>query len=315
MWPPADLEERSADGSFRWQSAPEVLIYAPSRDSAQRAANLLFAAMLLIEAQSLILETVIALPEDKAELAKLNRLEVPRVIGNLSQPNVATAAALAAKLSHKKSWRYAAMKHWISHRICSVPWIETHPRHGRAFGVEADPGNHVIFAHAIIAAYSILEELGFEVRASQTRPSTIDGRWNQVVLQDLEDRLRRGGIDLADDHVWLARGTPTRVERGGRAPAGRKASWSAGRIRDRHVAIVDAIQGASWLRSRVSSHRLSDRRQRAAALTVYDVVNVQLLGRRLLLETTGFLPTRRARRPRSPAQTGSEGKPDGPGTE
>jgi hypothetical protein len=225
----------------------------------------------------------------------LKRFDRYREVNFSYQPDICEAAALAAKLSHRRKWRYAVAKYWISHRVCSVPWMETHPTEGTRFGVELDPSNHVLFAQAIIAAYSVIEELEFEVRASNKTPSKRNGKWNPVVRMDLENRLREGGIDLSDDEVWMRRGTPTIVEREGHKLTGAKASWAAGEVRDRHLPVVDAINYASWLRSRVSSHRLS---RRAASLTIYDVVNVQMLARRLLLETTGFLPTRAKRRVR-----------------
>jgi hypothetical protein len=54
--------------------------------------------------------------------------------------------------------------------------METHPTEGSRFGVELDPSNHVLFAQAIIAAYSVIEELGFEVRASNKNPSRLNGK-------------------------------------------------------------------------------------------------------------------------------------------
>jgi hypothetical protein len=290
--PMTDIGEWLENGDYRWQSAIELLIFAPSHDHAKRAANLLFAGMLLYEGQSLVHERVIALPDDSEEFQALNRFDRYREMTSSYQPSICRAAALAAKLSHRRKWRYAVAKYWMSHRICSVPSMETHPTEGSRFGVELDPSNHVLFAQAIIAAYSVIEELGFEVRASNKNPSRLNGKWNPVVKADLENRLREGGIDLSDDEVWVRRGTPTIVEREGHTLTGAKASWAAGGVRDHHVPVVDAINYASWLRSRVSSHRLS---RLVASLTIYDVVNVQMLARRLLLETTGFLPTRAQR--------------------
>jgi hypothetical protein len=256
--------------------------------------------MLVYEGQSLFHEHFIALPEDGEELETLNRFERHREVEHSHQRNLCEAAALAAKLSHRKKWRYAAAKYWMSLRICSVPGMETHPTEGRRFGVELDPLNHVLFAYAIIAAYSVIEELGFEVRTTKEHPSSRikRGQWDPVLREDLENRLRSGGIDLNDDEVFILRGTPTIVEREGRRRGtvwGTKASWATGEVRDRHLSVVDAIGYASWLRSNVSSHKLSRgarHEQRAASLTIYDVQNVQQLARRLLLETTGFLPTR-----------------------
>jgi hypothetical protein len=291
--PVTEIGERLENGDYHWQSAIEILIFAPSHDRAQRAANLFFAAMLLREAQSLVHDSVIALPEDSEELEGLSRVDRFGEVNWSHQRGLCEGAALAAKLSHRRQWRYAVSKYWISLRICSVPWMETHPTYGKRFGVDLDPVNHVLFAQAIIAAYSVIEELGFEVRASQKTPSRIKGKWNPVVREELETRLRNGGIDLDDDEVLMRRGSRTIVEREGPTLSGAKASWAARDVRDRHVSVVDAIGHASWLRSRVSSHRLS---RRAASLTIYDVQNVQMLARRLLLETAGFLPTKVKRR-------------------
>lgn len=290
FWPPSTVGGQFDNGAGSWISAAELLIYAPRWDAAQRAANLLFAAMLLIDGQSLVHERVIALPEDEAERAELSRHEMYREVDFSCQSNLTVAAALAATLSRKKRWQYAGFKHWISHRICSVPWIELEPKHGQHFGTGADRANHVTFAQAIIAAYSIIEELGFEIRASKDRPSTTGGQWNPDVLQDLEHRLQQGGIDLGDYQVWLLRGPPRRLDQGSLWKIGPKTSWSSGPVRDVLLPVTEAIRRASWLRSRVSSHRLSSL---ASSLTVYDVVNVQMLGRRLVLDTTRSSRTQR----------------------
>jgi hypothetical protein len=76
------------------------------------------------------------------------------------------------------------------------------------------------------------------------------GQWDPVVREDLENRLRSGGIDLDDDEVLMRRGTPTIIERKSRSNSqGANASWASGEVRDRHVSVVDAISHASWLRS------------------------------------------------------------------
>jgi hypothetical protein len=294
--PTANIPERTADGSSRWQSAFELLIFARDREGAQRAANLLFAAILLYEGQSLVHESLIAVPEDKAERSQYHPLELHRDVGYSCQSGLTTAAALAARLSTRRTWQYAAMKYWASHRACSLPLIETDPSQGRSFGVEADPINHVIFAQAIITAYAVIEELGFEIQASRNNPSTIKGEWNQTVKEDLEQRLTKGGIDIRDDEIWMVRGPRTRIESARGYPAGDRPSWSRGLVRDRRIKLIDAIARASWLRSSVSAHKLSKKSKLSLSLTVTDVVNVQLLARRLVLEQTGFLPGKSSQR-------------------
>ena len=69
----------------------------------------------------------------------------------------------------------------------------------------------------------------------------------------------------------------------------------------------DAIARASFLRSRVSSHKLG---RKAASLTALDVANVQLLARRLLLEHLGvFKYMDGPRRSRSSAARPNENPP------
>ena len=84
---------------------------------------------------------------------------------------------------------------------------------------------------------------------------------------------------------WHLRDTPTIIERTRRPSIIRKTEWSGFKVRDSYIEIIDAIAYASWLRSRISSHRLSNL---AKSLTIYDVANVQHLSRRLLLERLGF---------------------------
>ena len=180
-FPDVNVEEWSESGDHCWQSPIELVIFASPHDRAKSAANRLVAAMLLLEGQSLVHERVIPLPDDREELDALHRIDRHSDISWSHQRDLCEAAALAAKLSHREKWRYAVAKYWVSHRICSVPWMDTHPTQGKRFGVERDPFNHVLFAQAIIAAYSVIEELQFHVYASDQKPSRINGKWNPVV--------------------------------------------------------------------------------------------------------------------------------------
>jgi hypothetical protein len=146
--------------------------------------------------------------------------------------------------------------------------------------------NHVIFATAITLAYSSIEELQLEPRGSKENPTTKpDGTWNPKNLAELVMRLKSKKIDGSDPTIWTLRGPPTRIERKGRHLGGEKASWSKGRIRDKRVPIVDALRSASWIRSKITTHRFNEATSR---LTFYDVHNVQMLARRLIMQHLGF---------------------------
>jgi hypothetical protein len=130
-----------------------------------------------------------------------------------------------------------------------------------------------------------LEELSVQIRADKDKPSTIGGQWNPEVKQELETRLKEAGIELSESFLWIQRDTPTRIERT-RAPRTQSlAGWAGLKVRDRDLALVDAIAYTSWLRSRVSAHKLGEL---SASLTYYDVLNAQHVARRLLLERLGF---------------------------
>ena len=144
---------------------------------------------------------------------------------------------------------------------------------------------HVFYANAIIQAYSVIEELSLEIRASNKKPSLVDGIWNPDVKNNLEGRLTSAVIDLSEDLLWNLRETPTKIERKRKPPALKKAEWASYEVRDVYIKIIDAIAYASWLRSTISSHKLS---KLAKSLTIYDAANVQHLARRLLPETLGF---------------------------
>lgn len=141
-------------------------------------------------------------------------------------------------------------------------------------------------ANAVTLAYSAIEELGLELRASQKNPSKMpDGAWNPSVKADLENRLQMSGIDLSDTHISTQRGPKTRIEKKRPPPSAGKPNWSRGNVRDVNVWLIDALALASWLRSSTTTHRFSDT---ARSLTVYDAHNVQSLARHLIMEKFGF---------------------------
>lgn len=132
-----------------------------------------------------------------------------------------------------------------------------------------------------------VEELGFEVRASAQKPSKLpDGTWNPPVKADLEERLRKGGVDPAEPFPWNLRGPRTRIERKRPPQVFTKAEWARWNVRDGEMQVIDAINYVSYMRSSIAAHK-SDK-QTVRVLSIYDVVNAQFLARRLLLERLGF---------------------------
>ncbi len=157
------------------------------------------------------------------------------------------------------------------------------------------------FAYAIITAYSVIEELGLEVRASKDNPTKLpNGEWNPLVLEPLEKRLMNANINLEKKFLWINRGEETEIEkryplkysnlileRNNETEQGNKVDNEYFEfMKDCYVYLPDAINYLSTLRSKVSSHAVGDR---IMNLSVYDVANAQMLARTLLLESSGTL--------------------------
>lgn len=240
-------------GKLKVTYAPEIMIEAPTRIIAQRAVTLIAAAMTLIQADFLLGDITLATPEQEDVLEDLRQHDVDHRFRGCTS-GYGRATAIAAKATHRQAWKMALVKYWLSLRTCSVPAMELHPRYGSQFGIEKDPINFAMMAQAISTAYSCIEDLGFEIRASQANPTKINGAWNPVVLGELEKRLKAAHVNLNEDFDWALRSAPRRIERKNRPPKGKPLSWTKGAIRDRDIPLVDAINYASFLRSKVSAH-------------------------------------------------------------
>lgn len=258
----------------------EVMIRAPGEAQARRALNLLISSMAVMEG------SITFCPEP----FDLEPREVGTAAGTpsfRSMHGLIDACRLANRASRARNVAYAVHKLAHSYRSCSPHIMDLDPGESpRLFRVQTDPIYHVYFANAVTLAYSAIEELGLEVRASSQNPSRMpDGTWNPTVKTKLEERLRRAGIDLSDDQIWTLRGPKTRIERNRPPPSSGKPSWSRGSVRDVNLALIDALALASWLRSWTTTHRFTEK---ARSLTVYDAHNVQSLARRLVMESVGF---------------------------
>jgi hypothetical protein len=204
----------------------------------------------------------------------------------LETDGVPTACAIAAKASFRLKNVYAISKYNFSITNCSIFSVDLEPYISGHISVSPFPDDHVRICQAIVSCYSVLEELGLEIRASQNKPSMINGNWNLPVKNDLEDRLTKAGINLQETSLWTLRGPKRKIERKKAPVLSSMEEWSNGRmIRDSSIELIDAIAYASWLRSYVSSHKTKDI---TSVISPYDVINIQHLSRRLILETLGY---------------------------
>jgi len=258
----------------------EIQIRAPGPSQAQRALNLLVSSMAVLDGS-------ITFCPEPFSIEPLEVGTTGHTGSSISRTGFLNACKLANRVSRSRPLAYALHKIALSYQSCSPHIMDLDPGESpRLFGIQTDPIYHVYLANAVTLAYSAIEELGLDVRASQRNPSRMpDGSWNPIVKANLEARLRKSGIDISSAQIWTLRGPKTRIEKRRPPQSVGRPRWSRGRVRDINVPLIDALALASWLRSCTTTHRFTDATR---SLTVYDAHNVQSLARRLFMEKLGF---------------------------
>lgn len=204
--------------------------------------------------------------------------------------SVAFGCQVATKAWANLSFIYAVEKYKCSLKL---DWFTPHssaPIYGQIFHNEyPDYAYHVRAAFAVVTGFSVIEELGLEVRSSSQNPRFIGpnkSRWNPVVRQDLESRLASKGVDFEEPYRWVVRGEPTEIEKEIKPELGVIAAYAQGKeVRDREMTLIDAIHQTSWLRNYITAHKFSELNK---SVSPYDVFNVQSVARRLILSSLGL---------------------------
>ena len=175
--------------------------------TAQRAANTIYNARNLLQGSNLF-GMFSSGPQPVSPVTSEASHNSPRRPGEgpefHSSPNIPLACLIAARVSQKLKFVYALARLAISMEIMSVPTIDLDPTHSPNIPRSDFPEDHVRMATAITSAYSSLEELGLTIRASNQKPSRIDGAWNPVVKDELDQRLTNAGVDLAEDSIGIS---------------------------------------------------------------------------------------------------------------
>jgi hypothetical protein len=266
----------------------QVVIQAEDEKTAQRALNLILGAFNVVLGEHFFPVSGTSMPRLYVEsISPSERFRFddgpPRMSSTSTIP---LACMIAARTSLSLQHIYALAKLSLSIETYSVPAMELDPARGDNLPKSAFPEEHVRMAFSITTAYGCIEELGLEIRSSQQNPSKLNGTWNPVVRADVETRLRSAGINLSEHCSWNVRGERTKIEKKKPPVIVKAAPWSAWRVRDGDMDLVDALDLSSFLRSKISAHRTDKRLLRV--LSAYDVANVQFLARRLFLESLGF---------------------------
>ena len=271
----------------------EAIIQTSNFKKAIKVVELISASLTLLNAELHEADHTSILPfslEERKLLSKEYEIQ-EELIGNKLQslPGIFLACQISCKASFRRAYYNALLKYQLGNYLFSITPIELDPSHSPYYKLSPFPSDYVRFAYGIIAFYSVVEELGFGIKATNKNPSFIYGKWNPIVRKDLEERLKKGGINTQELFSWILRSTPTNIERhllkSGKLKPVKKSSWARRDVRDSEIELIDAILLVSNLRSAISSHKFS---KFVESLSIYDVSNANYLARRLLRERLGF---------------------------
>lgn len=262
-----------------------LYLFSSSQEKAQVALNLICRSYNLFYGDRVLKDTFLT-AYNETSLNGLEEHERMLIKGSGQGAfEIPKATSIAAAASMNAQLVYAITKYELSTYLCSVYNVDLEPYRAPHIPLSFYPMDHTLYSYAIVLAYSAIEDIGLEVRACEKKPSTINGQWNPVVKDDLLSRLSDACIDHSNTLLWTSRGDSRLIEKIRPVPISELAPWAEGEVKDCDVELIDAIAYASWLRSKVASHST---KELTKVLSVYDVINVQHLARRLLLEQMGF---------------------------
>ena len=200
--------------------------------------------------------------------------------------NIGFGCQFANAAIRDKKAIYAIEKYKISLGLSSFTPHSADPNYGQVFeNYDIQHQSHTRSAFAIISAFSVIEELGLEIRSGAKNPRFLDvdrGEWNPKIHDNISKRLKEAGVnsDLTID--WVFRGNPTRIENEIKPIFGYDSQWQVygPEIRDKTLTFPEAIHNASYLRNFIAAHKFNELTQ---YISPYDVFNIQGLARQLIL--------------------------------
>lgn len=201
--------------------------------------------------------------------------------------NVLFGCVIADRAWNHEEVMYSLEKYRLSLQLEYFTPLSGHPRHGEMFKFRADDYRvHVSAAHAALAAYSVIEELGVDIRSNSKKPRFIDGQWNPDVKANVLTRLMKIGVTEEHWMLWTLRGDPTPLESRISPTMGTESEYcDYPDVRDRILKTYEAIHYASFIRNYFLAHKFQELTK---YITPYDVHNVQSLARQLLLCRLGL---------------------------
>ncbi|WP_155296358.1 hypothetical protein [Spirosoma rigui] len=263
----------------------ELIIEAATEEVAEDFISILQGGMLLVFPDASIIHKFIFITEYDESRNKLYTDE--HIFSYLKKfDNVSFGCLIAQKIIRDNQLVYAIEKYKTSIGLTSFNPYSADPMYGKVFdNYDFKREYHTKAAFAIIAAFSVIEELGLEIRSSQKRPRFLNsatGEWNPDVLLDVQERLNESNISDRLTFDWVYRGDPTRIEKEIKPYFGFDSEWTkyGEAVRDKTLTIAEAVHNASYLRNFIAAHKFNELTQ---YISPYDVFNVQSLGRKLIL--------------------------------
>jgi hypothetical protein len=268
----------------------ELLVEAPNEQIAEDFISILQGGMLLALPDASIIKNFIFIQEyDEAQ----NRFYLEKKFFSYLKKfeDVPFGCLIAEKATKDNQLVYAIEKYKTSIGLASLDPYSADPQYGQLFNnYDIKREYHTKAAFAIISAFSVIEELGLEIRSSEKKPRFLGkekGEWNPHVLDDIKKRLSDNNILDDITFNWVYRGAPTKVEEDLKPYFGIDSEWTkyGEAVRDKTLTIPEAIHYASYLRNFIAAHKFN---QLTQYISPYDVYNIQNLARKLVLNKLGL---------------------------
>ncbi|MDP2524870.1 hypothetical protein [Maribacter dokdonensis] len=263
----------------------ELLIETESKEKAEDLLSIIHGGMLLAYPEPGLTTNFVFLKE---YIEDENKWYTKKPFSNYLKriEHVGFGCQIASLAVKDKKLIYAIEKYKVSLELASFTPKSADPRYGQVFdNYDLKHSYHTRSAFAIVSAFSIIEELGLEIRSSSANPRFLNnetGEWNPKVLKNINDRLTEANIDKKLTFDWIYRGEPTKIELETKPLFGVDSKWIVYHedVRDKTLTYPEAIHHASYLRNFIASHKFKELTQ---YISPYDVNNVQLLARQLII--------------------------------
>ncbi|NOW94760.1 hypothetical protein [Mucilaginibacter sp. SG564] len=279
-------EDHSGKGMM---PAKEVLILAESEAMAENVFSLMYSSSLLAYPDKYKIKSTSGLREVR------NSETIDFIGSSFGDYFIRNEYLYIGVLILLKSWGspsnlYSIEKYEVTLGLDSFTPHSANPIYGQVFdNFNPSYHYHVIASYAIICAFSIIEEIGLEIRSSATKQRFIkegaSSVWNPVIYNETDDRLKEVGLSASYNFPWVERGAETEVQKDIKPKFGAPAYPGHPEIRDVNMELIEAIHRCSYIRNFIAAHKFKMLTQ---FISPYDVYNVQCVSRLLLVHKLGL---------------------------